>query len=45
MFSTGLLVVQYKMIKAFVSEPFYKIKGAVCCACALDVRTLPYGAV
>ena len=37
MFSSGLLVVQYKMIKAFVSESFYKIKGTVCSSCALDV--------
>ena len=37
MFSSGLLVVQYKMIKAFVSESFYKIKGTVCSSCVLDV--------
>lgn len=37
MFSSGLLVVQYKMIKAFVSEQFYKIKGTLCSSCALNV--------
>ena len=29
-----LFVMQYKMIKAFVSETFYKIKGVLCmCMC------------